>query len=137
MLKWLTSPIRWIVGRILMKAAYWTAIGTMLIPIGVLLAVEVPTLQELAFWLIIAGLVSFIAGWGYTIREEHRNAAKEKKAEQLRQIEDKEREKEHQEYLLILSEIAKGLGVSSVRMNRKLRRLAEEEALKEEPKDEM
>ena len=64
---------------ILMKAAYWTAIGAMAIPLGVsILAIAISFGGDLSpFWAwvalvaIIAGFASFIAGWVYTIREEH------------------------------------------------------------------
>ena len=50
-------------------ATYLTAIGAMLVPLGVLLAVEVPNWKWLAFALIVTGLVAVIVGLIYTIRE--------------------------------------------------------------------
>lgn len=51
-------------------ATYLTAIGAMLVPLGVLLAVEVPNWKWLAFCLIVVGLVTVIVGLLYTIKEE-------------------------------------------------------------------
>ena len=117
--------IKRLVGRLLVKAAYYTAIGTMLILIGVLLVVEVPSWNQLAFWLIIAGLISFIAGWIYTIREE-----RQKHADADR--EEKQRQRESRAHLLVLSEIAKRQGVSMARVARRLERWANEEESDEE-----
>ena len=50
-------------------ATYLTAIGAMLVPLGVLLAVEVPNWKWLAFVLIVTGLVAVIVGLIYTIWE--------------------------------------------------------------------
>lgn len=91
-----------LIGRILMKAAYWTAFGTMLIPIGIVLLLGKPELSQLAFWLIVAGFASFVAGWYYTVKEERRQDAIEKRRqaeEERRQREDKRRQAEHEETL--------------------------------------
>ena len=99
-----------------MKAAYWTAFGTMLIPIGVALLLGKPELGELALWMIAAGFASFVAGWYYTIKEERR----QDKIEKGRQ---KEYERRQEEYrlsiragkttILILTNIAEALGVDT------------------------
>ena len=54
-----------------MKAAYWTAVGAMAIPIGVVILIQWPNLDLLAISIMVVGLVSFVAGLAYTIREEH------------------------------------------------------------------
>ncbi|MBA7705988.1 hypothetical protein ES703_114830 [subsurface metagenome] len=51
-------------------ATFWTAIGAMLVPLGVLLVVEVPSWSLLAFCLIVVGLVTVIVGLLYTRKEE-------------------------------------------------------------------
>ncbi len=65
-----------------MKAAYWTAFGAMAMPLGVsiLALAMVSGFSDLSsFWVWLAmvfmvfGLLSFIAGWAYTIREERQN----------------------------------------------------------------
>ena len=128
----LPPTIKRLVGRLLVKAAYYTAIGTMLIPIGVLLVVEVPSWNQLAFWLIIAGLISFIAGWIYTIREERQKHADADREEKRKRIEEKQRQRESRAHLLVLSEIAKRQGVSMTRVARRLERWANEEESDEE-----
>jgi hypothetical protein len=89
-------------GRVLMKATYWTAIGTLLIPIGVLIVVEKPEWSDFVRWLIVLGLASFATGWYYTVKEEQRQDAIEKRRqaeEERRQREDKRRQAEHEETL--------------------------------------
>ncbi len=63
-----------------MKAAYWTAFGAMAMPLGVsILALAMfsgfSDLSSFWVWLamcfMVVGLLSFVAGWAYTIREEH------------------------------------------------------------------
>jgi len=84
------------------KASYWTAIGTMLIPLGVVfLAANIGT-DDFAFVLIVGGFASFVAGWYYTIKEERRQDEIEKRRqaeEERRQREDKRRQMEHEETL--------------------------------------
>ena len=99
-----------------MKAAYWTAFGTMLIPIGVALLLGKSELGELAFWMIVAGFASFVAGWYYTIKEERRQDELEKR----RQEEYKRRQEEYRlniregkTTILILMNIAEALGVDT------------------------
>ncbi len=133
MLKWLVSRIRRIVGEIVMRATYWTGIGVLLIPIGVVLIVEFPNLHQLAFWLIIGGFVSFVAGWGYVIRDERLNRAKEEEAKQQRQLDEKRKQEEHVRYLAMLSIITKRLGANSVTTRRQIER--EVERFREEYKE--
>ena len=90
-----------------MKAAFWTAIGAMFVPIGVLLVVEVPSWSLLAFWLIVAGLVSFVAGWIYTIVDERRKGREDR----LRRKEDELRIRREKASIIVLAFIADGLGV--------------------------
>ena len=54
-----------------MKAAYWTAFGAMAIPVGLIILIQWPNLGLLATCFMVVGLLSFVAGWAYTIREEH------------------------------------------------------------------
>jgi uncharacterized membrane protein YhaH (DUF805 family) len=77
-----------------MRASYWTGIGVMLIPIGVVIMVEFPNLNQLAFWLVIGGLISLVAGWAYTIKEE------------------RQRRREGISHLYVLASIAEKLGVN-------------------------
>lgn len=120
-----------------MKAAYWTGIGVLLIPIGVLLAVVVPSLNQLAFWLVIGGIASLIAGWVYTIRDERDKKLEMERAEERRQKEYRQRDREHEEYLVVLGEIARRLGVSIPLLNLKLKRRAEKRRAKKELEDDL
>lgn len=97
-----------------MRAAYWTAIGTLLIPIGVLLAIEKPEWAELAFGLIVAGLASFIAGWVYTIRDEQRKQRDERRRQKeykLREEREELRLRGEKATFLALTYIVEKLGV--------------------------
>jgi len=110
----ISTFLKRLIGGILMKAAYWTAFGAMLIPVGVAVLLGEPQRGDVAFWLIVAGFASFIAGWVYTIREEQR----QKRDELRRQRGEKERQEKHEvdmrvgkTYVLILTHIAEALGV--------------------------
>ena len=115
-----------------MKAAYWTAIGTMLIPLGIVILLEKPNMDMFAFWLIVAGFASFVAGWGYTIREERRNTIKEKEERKFRLAEEKRRRRESGAYLLMLSEIASKQGVNMGKTARTFKKWVDEEKIDEE-----
>ncbi len=52
-----------------MKATFWTAIGAMLIPLGVIVIIEAPSFSLLGVFLTLVGVASFIVGWIHTIRE--------------------------------------------------------------------
>jgi len=97
-----------LIGRILMRATYWTAIGTMLIPLGIVLVLAKPEWAGYAYWLIIFGFASFAVGWYYTIREERR----QQRDEQRRQEEHELRLRGEKTSLLILGHIAESLGVN-------------------------
>ena len=90
-------------------ATFWTAAGAMLIPLGVLLAVEVPNWDKLAFCLIVVGLVSFIAGWVYTIKEERKKDREDK----LRRKEDELRIRREKASLIVLTFMADAFGVDA------------------------
>jgi hypothetical protein len=114
---WYTSPkkslgkvrafLKRLIGRILMRAAFITALGTMLIPLGVFLAIDKPELEGLAFLLIIAGLVSFGGAWYYTIKEERRQDEIEKQ----RQKEHESRMRGDKATFFLITHIAEKLGV--------------------------
>ncbi len=108
-----------------MKAAYWTQFGAMAMPLGVVLIALSPNLRTVAVGLIIAGFISFIAGWGYTIRDERRNDAKEKEEKKQRQVDGEHRQEEHIRYLATLRIIAKRLGANSVITRRQIEREVE------------
>ena len=90
-------------------ATYLTAIGAMLVPLGVLLAVEVPNWKWLAFLLIVVGLISFIAGWVYTIREERKKDREDK----LRRKEDELIIRREKASLIVLVFMADAFGVDT------------------------
>jgi len=117
----ISTSLKRLIGRIWMKAAYWTAIGTMLIPLGVLLAIEKPEWSEWALGLIITGLASFIAGWVYTISDEKRRQREEKRREE----EYKLRIREGKTTILTLTSIAGALGVDMNKFLRNQRNLLE------------
>jgi uncharacterized protein (DUF58 family) len=103
-----------LIGRIVMKASYWTAFGAMLIPVGVAVLLGMAGLHGLAFWLIVVGFISFGVGWSYTIKEERRQDEVEKR----RQREEERRQKEHEVRLrgekatfLLLTYMAEKLGI--------------------------
>ena len=56
-----------------MRASYWTVIGAMLVPLGVVLVIEAPDFSSLAVLLTIVGVVSIVAGWVYTVRDERQS----------------------------------------------------------------
>ena len=94
-----------------MRAAYWTGIGVMLIPIGVILIVEFPQLSQIGFWLMVGGLVSLVAGWGYTIRDERQRQQDRRTEEIQRRRQDKKREQSHHLDRIIQYELLERLGV--------------------------
>jgi len=118
-----------------MKASYWTAFGAMALPLGVAILALVIYLNNgfysfgmwIAIAFIVAGFASFIAGWGYTIREEHRNIVKDKEEREQRQIEIKERRREHRLYLIALSYISQGRKVSLSQLDKILRKWVNKE----------
>jgi len=63
MIKWQSSLLRRIVGRVKEMAVWWTAFGAMLIPLAFI---------ELYVFLII-GFLSMAMGWTYTWREMKQN----------------------------------------------------------------
>ena len=81
-------------------AAYWTAIGAMLIPLAVVLVVEIPNAFSfssvwswIALGLIAFGVASILIGWSKTLAEE------------------RQRRREGKTFLLVLASIAQKLGV--------------------------
>lgn len=134
-LRWWYNHLKNIVRWIIMKAAYWTAFGAMAIPLGVAILALVIYLNNdfysfgvwIAIAFIVVGFASFIVGWGYTIREEHRNIAKDKEEREQRQIEIKERRKEHRLYLIALSYISQGRKVSISQLDGILRKWVNKE----------
>ena len=112
-----------------MKAAYWTAIGAMLIPVGIIILIEKPDWSNMGTGIMIVGFISFIVGWCYTIREEHRNAEKDKEEKKQRVIEDEWKKKQEKarvssHYLdtLIQYEMLRALGINPQRVSRRYRR---------------
>lgn len=103
-----------------MRASYWTAIGTMLIPLGVVLLIEVPTASYWAFWIIVTGFISFIAGWSYTVNEE-----RESKKQRIK--DEKRRNREHKENLIVLAELASKNRLSTIRLRRLIEELTKDE----------
>jgi hypothetical protein len=69
MSKFKTTMLR-IVGRLKKMVSLFTALGTMFVPLGVLLVIERPDWSWLALCLILIGIISLIIGWVYVIREE-------------------------------------------------------------------
>ncbi len=90
-----------------MKAAYWTAIGAMALPLGIVILIQWPNLDLLATCIMVVGLVSFVAGWAYTIREEHQKY----KEYELRCKQDELRIKREKASLKVLVFMADQLGV--------------------------
>lgn len=108
------TSIKRLIERILMRAAFITALGTMLIPLGVVLVLEKPEWDFVAFLLIIAGFCSFIAAWYYTIKEERR----QEEIERQRQRDEERRQEEHELRMrgdkgtfFLITHIAEKLGV--------------------------
>lgn len=100
-------------------AAYFTALGALFVPIGVVVMVEWPNWDSLAFMLIVAGLICAIAGLAFTVRDKREDAIKEQKEEQRKQSEEQRRQEEHIEYLTKLRVIAKQVGATSVNTRRR------------------
>jgi len=118
-----------------MRASYWTASGAMAMPLGVSILALALLFKPNSFFLvlvwlaiafIVAGLASFIAGWGYTIRDEHRKDVKEEEAKKQRQSDEKRRQREHRENLIMLAELANRRGMSTPRLIRLIERLEQE-----------
>ena len=118
-----------------MRAPYWTAFGAMAMPLGVSILALALLFKPNSFFLvlvwlaiafIIAGFASFIAGWIYTIKEERRNEAKEQEATKDRQLDRRQRQREHRENLVMLIELASRRGMSTPRLVRLVERLRQE-----------
>ena len=90
-----------------MRATYWTAIGAMLIPTGVVILIEAPSFSSLAVFLTLVGVASFVAGWLYTIKEEHQML----KESEARTEREKARTKREKASLIVLVYMADELGV--------------------------
>lgn len=77
-------------------SSWWTAIGAMLVPLGVILVLEAPSeyWDWVALCLIIGGFISFIFGWKKALADE------------------KQKRKEGIVFLYILTSIAEKLGVN-------------------------
>ena len=103
------NPLKKLLRRIGKMATYLTVIGAMLVPLGVLLAVEVPNWKWLAFLLIVVGLISVISGLVYTIREEQRRDREDK----LRCKEDELRIRREKASLIVLIFMADAFGVDA------------------------
>jgi hypothetical protein len=104
----------------------------MLIPVGVAVLLGVPTWDTLAFGMMVAGFISFVAGWAYTIRDERRDDDKEKEARKQTKVDEQRKKREHYENLIVFRAMAKQLGVSTVRLDRLMRRWLEQEGLLDE-----
>ena len=72
----ITTFLKRLIRRILMNA-WWTALGAMLIPVGVIFMIEKPERAGIAMWIIIFGFVSVIAGLALTVREERKKEKRE------------------------------------------------------------
>ncbi|OGN97858.1 MAG: hypothetical protein A2Z77_02260 [Chloroflexi bacterium RBG_13_51_36] len=109
----IVSLLKRLKGRVIMSG-FWTAIGAMLIPIGALILIEKPTWSDFAFVLVVAGFVSFIAGWVYTIKEERRHDEIEKQRQkeyELREEREKLKFRGEKATFLMLTYMATQLGV--------------------------
>ncbi len=110
--KWLTSQVRRVVRVVVANAPDWTGLVALALPLGVIILIVSSTLGDndtaaawagLATALMVAGFVSFIAGWGYTIRRQRRRAAAwEKEDERQRQVYERRRQDEHIAYIKAL-----------------------------------
>ena len=125
-----------IVGRIKMKSGYWTAVGAILIPSAMVWILEAPdNWSPLLVWIpaLILALCGFLylhKGW-MDIIAEGRQREKEMKAVEKR---EKQRRRESRATLLVLSYISRRHPMSMPRVDRILKRWAEEEKMSEELK---
>ena len=70
-------------------ATYWTSIGVMLIPIGLVILIQWPDFYPTAFIVIIVGLILGIIGLGFTIRDERRKQIDRAEENKRREAQDK------------------------------------------------
>ena len=113
-------------------ASFFVAFASIAVPLGVVILIERPIWASTALWLVWVGIVSFVIGLGFTIRDE---TEKRRMSEQQRndrdnddkwrEEQDEKRDTEHFEYLATLRIIAKRLGANSVVARRKVEREAE------------
>lgn len=115
-----------------MRAAYWTQFGAMLIPVGVAVLLGKPNMDTLAFWLMVAGFVSFIAGWMYTIKYENEAAGTAKTQATKANNEALEAKLRYSEQTQILRAIAKAYGVKMWKIDMLMRKWMEKEGLLDE-----
>jgi membrane associated rhomboid family serine protease len=106
--------------RILMNAAWWSAFGAMLIPVGVVLMIAKPETTGIAFWIVIGGFFSFIIGLALTVRED-KEKRKRERARARREIAS----------YFVLTHIASALGVDMDEL------FKQEETLLQEEKDDV
>ena len=98
-----------------MRAVFWTAIGSLLIPLGVVLAIELPSARAAGFWLIVAGSISMVAGWVYTIRQERRDSR-----------ESELRIRREKSTIILLVHMAEQLGVDMDKLAEKMKERLDE-----------
>lgn len=98
-----------------MNAQWWTALGAMSIPLGVVLMIAKPETAGISQWLIIVGFVFAIAGLALTFREER----KKQKGENARARREKAS-------LMILTHIASALGVDVTSLFKDVKVLVDE-----------
>jgi len=117
-----------------MKSGYWTVIGAMLIPLAMIWALEAPDeWSPFLIWvpaliLALIGLLHLHKGWVEVVAEGERRK-KEMEAEEKW---EKQRRRESRAILLVLSYISRKHPVSMPRVDRILKRWAEEEKMTEE-----
>ena len=108
-------------------ATFWTQIGTLTIPIAVVLLLE----TESEFWsfvariLFIFGLVSIVSGWGFTLRDERKAKEKEDRESAQREKDEARQQQEHDEIMALLAGTGLGRKMSSPRILRFIERVKE------------
>jgi hypothetical protein len=127
MLSKLKAFLRWVIREVRMKAEFLVALGSMFIPLGFLFLLEKPEWGAWAIIMIVVGIISVMASWGYVIASEKREKAEA--TERIQQIrnDEKRRQREHRENLIMLAELANRHGMSTPRLLRLIERLREQE----------
>ena len=123
----LRAFLKWLIREVRMKAEFLVALGSMFIPLGFLFLLEKPEWGTWAVVMIIAGIIFVIASWWYIVASEKREKAEA--TERIQQIrnDEKRRQREHRESLIMLAELANRHGMSTPRLLRLIERLREQE----------
>jgi len=117
-----------------MKSGYWTAVGAILIPSAMVWALEAPDdWSPFLVWiptliLALIGLIYLHKGWGEVVAE----GTQRKKEMEATEKQERQRRRESRAILLVLSYISMRHPVSMPRVDRILKRWAEEEKMTEE-----